>query len=543
MRLVPGLAVTVLPAFALFIWHASGYGLWLIDDAGISYSYARNMVAGHGLVPQPGADPVEGYSNPLWVFLVALFYALQAFSVPVAPKVLGGFLVLSAFVMIGLAVRRIVPDRDWPIVAGASLLLSASNPGFVIWCVSGLENPLLVCLAAGLLLLCLAAIQDKVLQLHGVSAGAGAVAAGLALTRPDAVLYVVVYPLALLLSQRPFRFRPLVKPVLLYAVALLAPLAAYLSFRRAYFEDWLPNTFYAKPGTSIDGLRDLVHMWGPGAASFSELSAAIVPSFPLLLPIAVFAAAARMVHSSDRQEARGMCIVGMFVAVAIAAYLLLPQDWMGEYRYATVVFPFGYVLLMLLFQQLVAGQGLVVARRALLVTAGAAVLVSSAPAFAQRAELFAQAPPAPLEFVARASWRYNELAKVLARPDATLLLPDLGGTLMYSRVRVFDVAGLCDKGVARLYYENRTPAEFAKYVLRTIKPDFVHVHLFWAHRSGLLRDPEFQLSYVSLGSGDFVRRSSLPDSMDDAGIRAIYGQLGQPPEFSQLEAFPLLVAR
>src|SRR5580765_6758811 len=43
---------------------------WLVDDAGISMSYARNLGLGAGLVAQAGDPPVEGYSNPLWVLLL-----------------------------------------------------------------------------------------------------------------------------------------------------------------------------------------------------------------------------------------------------------------------------------------------------------------------------------------------------------------------------------------------------------------------------------------------------------------------------------------
>ena len=40
-----------------------------IDDAYISFRYAQNLLDGHGLVFNPG-DPVEGYSNLLWVLHV-----------------------------------------------------------------------------------------------------------------------------------------------------------------------------------------------------------------------------------------------------------------------------------------------------------------------------------------------------------------------------------------------------------------------------------------------------------------------------------------
>ncbi len=86
----------VLVPLAVFGAHATVFGGWLIDDAGISFAYARNLVHGHGLVSQPGVPPVEGYSNFLWVLMVALLYAARLFALPWAAKALAGVLVAAA---------------------------------------------------------------------------------------------------------------------------------------------------------------------------------------------------------------------------------------------------------------------------------------------------------------------------------------------------------------------------------------------------------------------------------------------------------------
>ena len=61
-------AATVL--FGAFLAHAWVYR-FLTDDAFISFRYARNLATGHGLVFNPGHEPVEGYSNFLWVLILA----------------------------------------------------------------------------------------------------------------------------------------------------------------------------------------------------------------------------------------------------------------------------------------------------------------------------------------------------------------------------------------------------------------------------------------------------------------------------------------
>jgi len=43
-------------------------GTWMLDDAYISFRYARNALMGHGFVFHPG-EQVEGYTNFLWTVL------------------------------------------------------------------------------------------------------------------------------------------------------------------------------------------------------------------------------------------------------------------------------------------------------------------------------------------------------------------------------------------------------------------------------------------------------------------------------------------
>ena len=84
----PAVAATaaVIVGVAVYSVHAREYRGWLVDDAGISVAYAVHAAAGQGLVSQPGLPPVEGYSNPLWVFLLALLARAWALTLPGTPK-------------------------------------------------------------------------------------------------------------------------------------------------------------------------------------------------------------------------------------------------------------------------------------------------------------------------------------------------------------------------------------------------------------------------------------------------------------------------
>src|SRR5262252_3083654 len=68
-------AVIVMLAIGLFVVHVATYGSYIADDAAITFAYAKNLARGHGLVLNPGSDPVEGYSNFAWLLLVLPFCA------------------------------------------------------------------------------------------------------------------------------------------------------------------------------------------------------------------------------------------------------------------------------------------------------------------------------------------------------------------------------------------------------------------------------------------------------------------------------------
>jgi hypothetical protein len=80
-------------------------GSWIVDDAAISYAYARNLAAGHGFVSQPGQPPVEGFSNFLWVVILTPLFWLRIFDPVVIVKCLSTLLVFCSFVILNKTVQ------------------------------------------------------------------------------------------------------------------------------------------------------------------------------------------------------------------------------------------------------------------------------------------------------------------------------------------------------------------------------------------------------------------------------------------------------
>ena len=66
VHVVVGLWIPIVILFAN-MWRGHRF---TYDDAYISFRYAANLVAGHGLVYNPG-EFIEGYTNFLWTLLIA----------------------------------------------------------------------------------------------------------------------------------------------------------------------------------------------------------------------------------------------------------------------------------------------------------------------------------------------------------------------------------------------------------------------------------------------------------------------------------------
>jgi hypothetical protein len=519
--------ITSLPAYILFAWHASKYGGWLIDDAGISFAYAKNLATGQGLVPQPGQLPVEGFSNPLWTFLLSTLYSLDLLVIPNTPKIVSHALTFLGFFALAATIRNAINKRTWMIVAGGALMMCAANPAFVIWSVSGLENPLLVCLGSTLLFLCAQALHSNsnAPPLTWCILGSGLIAAAMALTRPDGIVYAATFPIALTLrSSHAHSFKGSWKAFALYLAALGTPLLVYLVFRLNYFNDWLPNTYYAKPGTSWKSLFQLIMMAGPDATKFVLLASATLPFIPLALPLLLIANTFQYINQRQSDYPRHLFLLAAFVALGLLSYMVLPIDWMTEYRFATLPIMFFYALLFATLQWLLSLLDMKVVSTTALTACLMLTFSLSYFDFRYRAEHFADKPTAALENVFRAFRPINEFAVQMGLPRASILMPDLGATLMYSDLHVIDLAGLCDRKIGRLFHQRVTPMEFSNALLER-HPDFIQIHGWWAQQSGLRQNAAFNENYIELGDDNYLRRSSLPKKIPEHEAKQLYAKI------------------
>jgi hypothetical protein len=320
-------AITLLALVILLPLTPQLLGGWMVDDAFISFRYAENLVAGHGLVFNPG-ERVEGYTNFLWTMLAAAIIRLGGDPVYVTQVVT--LLIGQATVALCYGAGRALAQgsgvggqrselftqpaliekkrRLWiPLVA--PLLLATSGP-FLLYAPrgGGMETALFA-------LLLLAGVYAVI---TGRVTLAGAILALAAMTRPEGVMVFALTVMWLAggwglgarswgardrergrlgagetgsgrdreteVSRSSFVLRPssfVLRPssfvlrrssIGRFLLAFLALFLPYYIWRYSYYGLPLPNTFYVKVGATDDqvwrGVRYLAAYWSAEGAAW-----------------------------------------------------------------------------------------------------------------------------------------------------------------------------------------------------------------------------------------------------------------------------------
>src|SRR6266571_4299986 len=132
------LAAGLLATLGLLLAHAAFYR-FLTDDAFISFRYARNLRQGHGLVFNPGLERVEGYTNFLWVLLLA---GCDALGLP--PETAANLLSLAAtlglWALVVWFALRFPPPARWRWLVLVPPLFLAATRSVAVWSSGGLET-------------------------------------------------------------------------------------------------------------------------------------------------------------------------------------------------------------------------------------------------------------------------------------------------------------------------------------------------------------------------------------------------------------------
>ncbi len=544
--------------FIVFVLHALFFRSWLVDDAGISFAYARNFIHGHGFVSQYGVEPVEGFSNPLWTVLISPVFIGDPVDPTLYVKLISYALILATFALVAMIIQLLFRQSWWtrPTVASVLLFMSV-NTSFVVWTTSGLENPLYAFLCA---LYCLQLVMygtDPGRRSVAVAAYAGVSVAGLALTRPDGLVLLAAFPgvLSILILNDFSLWKTEGRRFAAFLAASLIPVLVYILFRFAYFGDFYPNTYHVKGGPSLRDVVQLVFLeidqiqntYNLFYGVFSQRAGPLM----ILLLLGVF-----YLLFVRRKTSPVVFLVPILVCTW-AIYCLLPRDWMGEYRFATPFFLVFPLLLISVLADLLANMSAPLRTRKVVFLTGVALLIiHSAIVYVPRTLQFAEQPTVPFKAVAtRFGTQFNYYADELSISNASLLCPDLGGTLYFSRHRVYDLAGLCDRTIALLITSNdRT--KLRDYVF-DLRPTFIHVHGPWSIASGFYGDDRFRQLYATIQetpselakkqgrdniySGDYVLKEAIHFQQDLDRLRQTLQENAQqehPPDGEKALPFP-----
>jgi arabinofuranosyltransferase len=421
-----GLAVGLLILGAgLCAYAATVSSLWgeiVIDDAFITYRYADNLARGLGPTWNLHDAPVEGYSTPLFVCLLAAGRWLTGVPVDVLGPwlcLLFGLLALLSFAWLCL---RLTGSPAWSL-AGTGFL--AGQPSLAIWSMGGMETSLYVLLGLVVALALLRALTGPEPR-----AWTRLVIALFLLgeTRTEGPYAAIAVAVLLLVERDPAWPR---RALLQRAALLLAAFALCELFRLAYYHLPFPIPVYRK-GVALQNAGQVLEFVAGSAALFG----AYVVGLSLVEP------------GPARHLLKGMLL-------AVLLLLMIVINTSGEMspfqRYLVAAVPLIYAGALVGLQRLSALRG--GAWVAAAVLALVAVTHGRGAVGAARAEQLARARQYSSgvkgSHVALGQW----LARAVHDPDVLVAAGDTGVVPYYAGLRFLDVEGLNDFHMATHGYD------------------------------------------------------------------------------------------
>jgi hypothetical protein len=447
--------LAVAAASAVLLIHAHRFD-FICDDAYITFRYAKNLVALHAPIYNVG-ERVEGYSNFLWMLLAAL--GLKAgLDIPPLVVLLGA---LSAVVLMGgllLVWRSFAVLPRWPLLVVMALV--AMTAPVAVWTLGGLET----CLYAGLLAVS-CALGASAAATGGTTAAAmaGACLALATLTRPEGpVAFATVFGAVLLLQMgKEDALRTIGALTWGYLVIVLP----HLAFRRSYYGDWLPNTFYQK----TSGVPAEMHSNG---VAYLRLAAHDFGWAAGVLGLGVMTPAAPALsgESVDAVRLRRACLwlLRLNVLAVLAFIVWVGGDFQAGYRFMVPALPLALVLVVAAASQWVAvliarfrssPARVSLARWVGAVAGGLLFIGYGAQQYALRGIIEEGRRPGDsgieveeLKWTRIYAQRWVALGRWIAersQPGDWMAIGAAGATPYYAGLNNLDLYGLCDRYVAR----------------------------------------------------------------------------------------------
>lgn len=433
----------LLPALVAAATSASrlSVGPLTIDDAYITFRYARNIAEGVGFVYNPG-ERVLGTTTPLWTLLLAACYMLGGRDLPQAALVLGSLADAATVTLLWWLCQHLGMRHGWAIFASILYMLWAPVISFTN---GGMETPLFI-------LLVVSAVTAHAADRHSLAG----LAAGLAtITRPEGLLAGVLVLGNHVLRNGSFPRRSI--------VGFIAPVTPWILFALWYFGSPWPQSAAAKASTYVvDPIKNLGYLLGQlGIGALLLPALTIVYVWPIIR------------WTLRHPEWRPFVV---FAPGLFAAYMFATAIGVGLFPwYGTPLVPFFLVGVVAIGQRATRGKHIFFA-----LTLGIAFLLL--PAFGltlwRDPEIHPLAPKGIRVAIGREPV-FQTAAEMLAPcigPETVVAMPEIGAFGYTTEARILDTVGLVSPE-ALAYYPIPFPILLDNAVppalIRDKQPDFV----------------------------------------------------------------------
>ena len=414
------------------------YRFWHnIDDAFISFRYAKNWAMGYGLRYNVGPQqPEEGYSNFLWVVVCAFVEYLEldiTFWAPMLGFACGSLLLYLVF-------RTLRRDFGMELGVAFSITLGLGLfPPYALWSTGGMAT-------MAFALSTFATAYFLVLRSAGIAPYCGVLAGvAMALLRTEGIAWALLIALLSIVTRR-MRGEAVWRPVAVYIAIVGTAFSAYFAWRYSYYQLLFPNPVYAKVGFSPEvALRGFRYV-----ATFALTF--VTPL--LLLPAAGYVA--------WREAPKPVALALGTLSLAFPAYAAaIGGDWMPMGRFLIPGLAFGVLLMGWLVARLwerLSSRLVVMAVVITTITVGLlpAWNVHLVPESVRRLFHFRYLSPFRTEYE---MWRVEPnfftdrkeealALKAHFTPGDSIVLGKIGLLGYYSDLHIYDRSGLVDRRVA-----------------------------------------------------------------------------------------------
>lgn len=500
-------------AVALFLVYAANFLYFFVDDEGIPYVYAQNVLNGHGLSYNVLEGRVEGYSDFLhvWVCTIVLAFvrALHLSKITVFFVGKGVSLAAGAAVVatIWALLGRLRIARAGA-VTGLSVVVLAGP--LALWSCSSLETvpftlALLVC------------IWGLVTRRDGMTlAGAALVV----LYRIDGFVYVGALLGAFLIFDDPARRGRMIRAVVLPLVGLFG---VYHAWRIWYFGDPFPTPLEAKVLYKFTRQANLL------------VKAPDVPYWIRFARVVGWPAVAGLILAGVHALRIGRVPRALAVAtIPIVLYVSVVGDWMFGFRFFVAVLPLFALIAALSVGELAVRQP----RAAAVVALASVVWMALAGARfvheyreAESAEPFLTNPSRDPHRFFHPYYGLYETARHLIPPGATVAYNQAGFVPFMLNLTNIDDLGICSKFYAELPTTDVFFTEVGRYAPLSNRRAIGAAHAYLLHEN-----VQFVISRTDLLRG--ANDNQLPRSLlggyyelvatDPSGDNAVYRRTDWP---------------